>query len=463
MPDVPQVRRLAYNDEEVGMGFNSRTGLAVGTALEGFAVQENPSASGAEVTSAISIVSTHEELQESLGMSFEAQGRYGLVAGSAKARFSESTNYNSMSTFIVASVVVENPLRRGRGFKITADAKALLDSLQMENFDRAFGDSFVRGLQTGGEFYSVVRITSVSTSRQAELAAALQLEYNGLAAAGSFKAQFDHETSEQHAKSEFTSVMYQRAGSGVEISPTVTMDEVISRFKKFPQIAADSASAYETEVATYDTIPLPIPTPTEQEAFLDALADAREKKLRYIQTRNDLEFALRFPDFVEDPPPPETLTTAATIYTRLMNAVTQHAVKLSKGQINPPQFFDPSLLTPPITEPAPIRLQKKNQQPALPPNAMPNLVGQLAGPVVDLLSCVNLENVDHCLAFLGDSLDGLGLDPRTLGNFFYVAFRSGVTPDIRGDASRPGSRIKTQFPAPGVPVEPLTNLILEIT
>lgn len=462
MPEVPQVRRLAYNDEEIGMGFNSQTGLAVGTALEGFTVQENPSASGAEVTSAISIVSTHEELQESLGMSFEAQGRYGLVAGSARARFSENTNYNSMSIFLVASVVVENPLRRGKGFKISSEAKALLDSQQMKKFDRAFGDSFVRGLQTGGEFYSVVRITSVSSSKQAELAAALQLEYNGLAASGSFKAKFDNETSEQHSKSEFTSVMYQRAGSGVEISPTVTIDEVIARFKKFPQIAAASASAYETEVATYDTIPLPIPTPTEQEAFLEALADAREKKLRYIQTRNDLEFALRFPDFLEEPPPAETLVTAATTYTRLMNAVTQHAVRLSRGEINPPQFFDPSLLTPPITEPVPIRLQKKNQQ-LLAPNAMPNLVGQLAEPVVDLLSCVNLENVDHCLAFLGNSLDGLGLDPRALGDFFFLAFRSGVTPDVRGDASRPGSRIKSQFPAPGVPVEPLTNLILELT
>ena len=118
MVGCPQIRRLAYNDEGIGMGFNSQTGLAVGTALEGFTVQANPSASGAEVTSAISIVSTHEELQESLGMSFEAhkQGRYGLVAGSEKAQFSEKTNYNSMWTFIAASVVVENPLRRGKSF-----------------------------------------------------------------------------------------------------------------------------------------------------------------------------------------------------------------------------------------------------------------------------------------------------------------------------------------------------------
>jgi hypothetical protein len=426
---------------------------------------ENPAATGAEVTSAISIVSTHEELQESLGMSFEAQGRYGLVAGSAKAHFSDKTNYNSMSTFVIASVVVENPLRRGKNFRITPEAKALLDSLQMDKFERAFGDSFVRGLQTGGEFYAVVRITSVSTSTQTALSAALQAEYNGLAASGSFQLAFNKTKESSQTKSEFTSVMYQRAGSGATISPTVTIDEVITRFKKFPEIAAASASAYETEVATYDTIPLPVPTPVEQEAFMDSLIDEQEKKLRYIQTRNDLEFALRFPEFFEDPPPADTLTTAAAVYTKLMNAVTQHAVKLSKGQINPPQFFDPSLLPQPLTEPAPIRLNKKNLQGQVlaPPNAMPNLVGQLAGPVVALFACIQMESVDHCLNFLSDEMGALGLDPRTLGNFFFVVLRSGVQLEQRGDVNRPGARIRSQFPPPGTPVEPLAVMMLEFT
>jgi hypothetical protein len=46
MPRVPQVRRILFNDEEIGMGFNSESGLAVGTALEGFAVHEDSAASG---------------------------------------------------------------------------------------------------------------------------------------------------------------------------------------------------------------------------------------------------------------------------------------------------------------------------------------------------------------------------------------------------------------------------------
>jgi hypothetical protein len=358
MPPVPQIRRISFNDEEIGMGFDSQSGLAIGTALEGFTIQENPAAPGAEVSASISIINTHEELQEQLGMSFEAHGRYGFFSASAKAKFSESTKFNSTSTFLVARCVVQNPLRRGKSFKVTAEAKELLNTGD-ERFTTAFGDSFVRGLQTGGEFYAIIRITSVSTVTQTELGATLQAEMNGLVAGGSFQATFSRANSNASTRSEFTATMYQNAGAGGEISPTVSIEDVVKRFKEFPAIAKSSAAAYEAEIATYNTLPLPLPTPEEQEDFLAALADVREKKLRYIQTRNDLEFALRNPSFFDEPPASTVLTDAIGVYTKLINAAMAHAIKLSRGQISPPQLFDPGLLTPPITEPAPIPLNRK--------------------------------------------------------------------------------------------------------
>lgn len=347
------------------MGFNSESGLAVGTALEGFSVTENPTAPGGEVTASISIVNTHEELQESLSMSFEAQGRYGFYSGSAKTKFSESTKFNSTSTFLVARCIVENALRRGKNFAVTPGAKALLTPEGFDAFKNAFGDSFVRGLQTGGEFYAVIRITSISTSTQSELAATLQAEANGLVVGGSFKGAFTTANESASTRSEFAATMYQRAGTGTQIAPTVTIEDVIKRFQEFPAIAHANAAAYEVEVATYDTLPLPLPTPEEREDFLFALADARERKLRYIQTRNDLEFVRHHPEFFQDPPPAQTLDGAVQAYTTLINAVMAHAIKLSRGQINPPQVFDPALLSPPIAEPAPIPLMRLTPPPAV--------------------------------------------------------------------------------------------------
>lgn len=36
--DLPQIRMLAFQNEEIGMGFASSTGLAIGTCLENFVV-----------------------------------------------------------------------------------------------------------------------------------------------------------------------------------------------------------------------------------------------------------------------------------------------------------------------------------------------------------------------------------------------------------------------------------------
>ncbi|MFF4833969.1 PASTA domain-containing protein [Streptomyces sp. NPDC001315] len=371
MPQVPQVRRILFNDEEIGMGFNSESGLAVGTALDSFTIAENPTAPGAEVTSSISIINTHEELQENLGMSFEAQGRYGFFSASTKTKFSESTKFNSTSTFLVARCLVENSMRRGKNFKVTGEAKALLDANRTDEFSRAFGDSFIRGLQTGGEFYAVIRITSVSTSKQSELAATLQAEANGLVASGSFKAAFTEANGSESTRSEFSATMYQKAGTGTQISPTVSIEDVIQRYRQFPEIARANAAAYETEVATYDTLPLPLPTPEEREDFLLALADAREKKLNYIQARNDLEFALKNPMFFRDLPSSETLNGAISDYTKLINAVMAHAIALSRGQITPPQLFDPGSLSPPLTEPGPITLNRVQTAPPPPQVKVP--------------------------------------------------------------------------------------------
>jgi hypothetical protein len=358
MPEIAQVRKIIFNDEEIGMGFNSQSGLAVGTALEGFEIPESPL--GQTVSSHIEIVHSHDKLMSSLGMSFEAQGRYGFFSASAKASFAESSSYNSNSTFLVASVVVQNPLTRGRGFRVIEHpAKDLLDAMHFDDFTKAFGDSFVRGLQTGGEFYAVIRITSVSTETQSALAASLQAEANGLVASGSFKLEFNKSNSSASTRSEYTATMYQKAGTGAQIAPTVTIDEVLKRFKEFPAIAKKSPGSYETEVVTYDTIPLPVPTPEEQEAFVSALADARTKKLYYLQTRNDLEFARQNPEFFDDLPPAAALTDAASDYTQLINAVTRHAIELSRGHLDPPTFFDPSVLSPPLAEPDQIDLKRK--------------------------------------------------------------------------------------------------------
>jgi hypothetical protein len=345
---------------------------------------------------------------------------------------------------------VENPFKRGENFKVKPSAQDLLDALNFEDFKKAFGDGFVRGLQTGGEFYAVIRITSVSTSTQTDLAASAQAAMDGLIASAEFKAELAKANQSASTKTEFSAMMLQRAGSGDDISPTIEIEEVKTRFKEFPKIVKNSPVAYEVEVATYDTLPLQVPTAEEQEAFLFALLDAREKKLRYIQTRNDLDFARRNPLFFESLPPNDVLTTATSVYTQLLNAVMDHAIKLSRGQITPPRVFDPSTLTPPITEPALIPLKRITTTAAPPTIQVPNLIGIDNVEFIRVLKSLGSSSVDELVAGLGlgrDVVEFLFLTAASGGG--QIRLRVDREDDVFKEENITAFVINAQFPAAG--------------
>ena len=357
MANVAQVRRLNYNGEDVGMGFNSDTGLAVGTALK---FTTPAGVVSQEATADVRIVTSHQDLMSSLHMSAGLEGRYAFASASLKVDFAQKTQYNSSSTFVVAKMVVTNVVTRGQNFTLNPDQQHLLDSNQMDVFNRAFGDSFVRGHYTGGEFYAVMRITSVDSKTESNLAASLHGGLQSGVASVDFKADLDKANSHAETTSEFSVTFFQKGGLGAdEIGTTLDIDDIKKRLKTFPNAVRDHPFPYFIEVATYDTIPLPLPTKEQQEDFLLAIADADEKKLKYLQAHNDCDFASEHPDYFFDPPTRPVLLTMSETYLQLANGAIDHAVRLSKGEIVPPRLFDPAKLVPPVSEPA-IVLRKRD-------------------------------------------------------------------------------------------------------
>lgn len=218
----------------------------------------------------------------------------------------------------------------------------------------------MRGIKTGGEFYAVMRITSTDSSVETDLGITLEAEINGVVAGGSFNGKLKDKNQEGQSRSEFSCQFFQRGGAGApEIGATLSLDEIKIRLHDFPDAVAKHPFPYEIEVATYDTIPIPLPTKEQRDDFLLALADADQQKLRFLQTRNDLTFAAEHPEFFDNPPEPKVLQAAAGIFLQAANAAIAHAVKLSQGEINPPQLFDPAKATPPISIPTVPSLRKK--------------------------------------------------------------------------------------------------------
>ncbi len=348
---MSQIIIIPFNDQEIGQGFNFESREAVGTGLSVANVSEDPNANGQIVRTSFNSVTTQESLMESLGVSVSADARYGLFSGGAKLDFAQSHAVNSYSSFIAGRCEVHNATRHGHGFHLTQEAETLVTNGNQKAFKTAFGDMFVRSLKTGGEFYIVARITSASEEHQSKMAASLHAEYNGLAASGSFKASFDTAMKETQSRCEVTVFMSQAGGIGSQASftgPDAT--RILERLSTFPQSVLDHPVGYEAELATYDTIPIPVLSPEENEDRNIVLADCLAHKLNYLKALSDLQFLLgpNAGTFFGDLPPTAELANMEKQYRTALNGLMAHAIKVAKGQMSPPQLFEPNPAPPPL-------------------------------------------------------------------------------------------------------------------
>jgi hypothetical protein len=339
-----QIFFVQFDDREpqVGMGFNTRTGDFVGTALAVEPASPSEASPGQRVQGSASIIKSHQELVDSLDAGMSIEGRYGVASGSAKVNFSQKTMYNSTSTFVLVQVSVTNALRRCHDPRIPpgSPAEQFLSAGRLDDFHRTFGDAYVRGIKTGGEFYAVVRITSTDKSLQNSLSVQLAAEFNGLVTSGSFKAELAKSHTESTSQSEILVSYFQQAGKGATAEMTLDIEAVMQRARTFATIVDASPFGIAAEIATYDTVPIPVPTQAEVENLQVAMTDAQTKRLHYLTVKNDMEFADEHPQFFVNPPPHEQLQVVVTAYTSALNGVMAHLANLARGRINPAAVFD---------------------------------------------------------------------------------------------------------------------------
>ncbi len=353
---MSQVITIPYDGQEIGQGYNSETRESVGTGLNVANISEDPAANGQEVTTIFESVSSQDSLMETLGISASVDVRYGLFSGGAKFDFAQSHAVNSFSSFIAGRSTVHNAMRHGNGFKLNDDAAALVTAQRMDDFKTAFGDMFVRSLKTGGEFDVVARITSVSEEHQSKLAASLHAEYNGLIASGSFQAAFNQAMSETNSRTEVTVFMSQAGGIGGQTSftgPDAT--KILQRLSDFPASVHDHPVGFEVELASYNTIPIPVPTPEESEDRQIVLQDCFNQKMGFLKALSDFNFLLseNASLFFDNLPLQEELVKIQGQYRTVLNALMAHAIRVSTGKMNPPQTF--------VANPAPLPLNFKKK------------------------------------------------------------------------------------------------------
>lgn len=284
--NIPWAQGMNY-----GMGVNLLNGDIPGKAVNSGEITGPTQAGGQTTRYNLSLINSFEELYSSIGISVEASGHYGLFSASGKFSYAKESKINSQSTFLLARCVVENAFTQTEDAQIKPEASKLLEQGKTDEFQQRYGDGFVRGMQTGGEFFAVISITSSSREEQESIAASLQAKYGGIFASVEVDVNIDSKTKSKIAKSELTVSTYQKGGSGDDQGLTADIEAVMARLKAFPTQVKNNPVPYDVQVASYNTLALPEgPNPIDIQAQKDALVDYERIHLKLLTLRNEIEF-----------------------------------------------------------------------------------------------------------------------------------------------------------------------------
>lgn len=152
---------------EVGIGINLLNGNALEQGVIGTITP--PEAAGQNVQARILRIDDMSSLHTSLGVDVSASGSYMGFSGSDKTNYADSCGFNEHSTYLLVSVGVTNALTRMKFPALTPEAALLLQNQKPERFRERFGDVFVAGIHTGGEYFAIYQITGMDESEKESL------------------------------------------------------------------------------------------------------------------------------------------------------------------------------------------------------------------------------------------------------------------------------------------------------
>ncbi len=319
---------------DFGFGVNDATGEARHIAVTG--VLKIPFGGSAQtVTGDLTKIENTESLQKSLKLSIDAEGSYGLFAAYNKFDYVTDTKVNDHQVYILLRVIVENPFSQIENEELVDSAKTLLMNDDKARFREEFGDLYVKGVITGGEFYAVIFVETHSETDQTSVSDTL--EAGGVIGAGAFDvaAQVSSnvkKVSETHA---VRIHVFQRAGSESTASFETDIDKVIERARTFPTIVKNNPFPYRVLLQDYLALDLPKPPDFLQlQNAKEVLQEITSLRTPLFTIVNNIDFILSHPDQFENPAPNVNLNgvrdTVASAIQKLTDAGSQCIQDINK-------------------------------------------------------------------------------------------------------------------------------------
>ncbi|MGQ7105561.1 hypothetical protein ACUN13_14625 [Bacillus cereus group sp. Bce041] len=284
------------NGMNLGIGFNTATEDIHSPALfDVNSTREVPSAGGQEIFFKVELASSTESITEKMNVSAKASLKYGMSGkGSARVAFSNSFKQNSYSIYVIVQVTVTNKqiLLDLANVKLKSEAVSLYNQDQSA-FIEQYGNSFVYGLITGGEFIGVLEISSSTTAELNEIRAGLSGQATYGVYTGSMSGSFQQALEKITSSYEMKATVYRQGGNSVleEVTPEGMIQEAL----KFPQaVAGDNGFPRTALIIPYNHIARENLTSLDVSYQTSCLEQLGSLYRRFTKYQNDLTYALDY-------------------------------------------------------------------------------------------------------------------------------------------------------------------------
>lgn len=251
-------------------------------------------AQGQRITSQMVRIDDVTSLHKSLGINVSASGYYYGYSASAKMEFATECNINSHSTYLLVRIQVQNAFLSMDDPVLSPDALDLLTAHRADRFRERFGDVFIAGLNTGGEYFAIIEISGTNEKEKESLSIQVNAAYQGIVAAVELGTSIKKATESSHDHLEVKVFTYQVGGQDTQLD--VTPEQIMAKAHNFAaSVSGQFSVPYSVLPASYISLKKPddADNPIDIEFQKVTLADAFKQRTDMMSLNNDIEYILQ--------------------------------------------------------------------------------------------------------------------------------------------------------------------------
>jgi hypothetical protein len=320
-----------------GMGIKSATGGRMQLGVVG-AVTQIAGASGGSGSFQMTRIQSTSELEDHLGISADASGGVGLFSASDRFNFVKDCKVQTTSITLLLHCT------RQFGFKqidepgLSPSAADLVSQGRVDLFGDRFGDCFVVGLRTGGQFFGALRIDTKSDESRQTVENSLSGSY------GPFSADVQFRVSEAMKSTQSQAAVYLYYEGGEVKKQPQTPEELFAAADEWQDTVASQAKPYAALLLPYVIANGPQPPNKEdlqhQHDILVRCAKLRSQALDRLNLIDYMIDPAHRGEFVIDPAGPNLAELMAGISRDLdiISAAASFAIDNPKEGLEPEPY-----------------------------------------------------------------------------------------------------------------------------